>query len=485
MQKNSLKMGEMPMGKLLFIMSGPAILSMLVQSLYNVVDSIFVAKISGNATTALSLAFPMQMLVMAFAFGIGVGSNSVIARRLGEGRVEDASKTAQNGLFMAVCMGLFWAVCGYFVAKIFISAYVNTGEYADPEAVITYGVRYLAIVMCCCLPQYIDIFANKVLQSTGNMIIPMIAQLIGAITNIILDPILIFDNLSVIGINVPGAGLGVSGAAIATVAGQFVSMIFTLCILKMKEQDVDVFFKKGFRPNGIYVKEVLRVGIPVAIMNSVASVTTASLNAILSGYGEAAISVLGVYFKLQSFIFMPVFGLCQGAMPILGYNYGANKRDRFVKAYALSTMIAVVIMVIGVLLFTLVPDKMLSLFKPDGNTAQEITYFNNLLTVGTTAFKIICVSFIPAAFCIIMINMLQAVGKGFVSMVSSLFRQLILLIPAALILSKVGGLDATWWCYPIGEIGCLAVFMPYAFALVKRLFDAKKPIPDGKPLIIE
>lgn len=460
----SLKMGNMPVGKLLFVMSGPAILSMLVQSLYNVVDSIFVAKVSGSATAALSLAFPMQMLIMAFAFGIGVGSNSAISRKLGEGKPEEASKTAQTGIILSLIVAAFFAIFGYFISKLFVSAYINTGDYENSALVMKYGVEYLSIVVCASFGMYIEIFASRVLQATGNMTIPMCSQLIGAITNIILDPILIFGYLGF-------PRMEVMGAAIATVIGQIAAMTFSLIMLKKQTQDIHVFPHKGFRLQKQYVTEILKVGIPVTILNSVSSVTVAALNAILNVFGDVAISVLGIYFKLQSFVFMPVFGLCQGALPIMGYNFGANRKDRFNKVFRLSIIVACVIMVLGLLIFQLLPEQLLSLFKPDEATDGS-DYYARLVETGTVAFRIISISFIPAAFCIVMINMFQSLGKGVVSMLMSLFRQIIILLPAAKILTDIYGLNATWWSYPVGEIVTILVFLPYSIICINKMFSS-------------
>lgn len=455
----SQKMGEMPIPKLLFSMSAPAILSMLVQSLYNIVDSIFVARINENALTAISLAFPMQMITMAFAFGISIGSSSIISRELGEGANEEAGFTAKNGMFLSLVVSLFFAIFGYFISRGFISIFADKGT-----EVYTYSVQYLSICMIMSFGMFFEIFANKVMQATGNMVIPMVTQLIGAITNIVLDPILIFGLLGF-------KAMGVKGAAIATVTGQIIAMIFAMINLFKHKTDINLNLS-GFKPEKKYISDIIKIGIPVMVMNSVASLATTAMNAILIVFSTTAVAVLGVYFKLQSFVFMPVFGLNQGSMPILGYNYGANKRKRFDSALKLALSVAVVIMTFGLLLFQLIPQYMLKLFNAS----------DDMLMIGSRALKIISLSFIPAAFGITIINMFQAIGHGFKSMVMSLMRQIIFLLPIAFILSKFSTLDYVWYAYPIAEIFTVLIFIPIAIKTINNAFIKHKSITDILPV---
>lgn len=441
------KMGNMPVPKLLWMMSAPAILSMLVQSLYNVVDSIFVSRISEDALTAVSLAFPLQMLVLAFALGIGVSANSIISRRLGAGQLDEASGTAKNSVFLALCASALFMLCGHFFSQWYLSLF------ADKDTVIyQYANDYLVVVLTLSVGVFTEITVSKIMQATGNMIVPMLSQLIGAISNIILDYILIFGKLGL-------PAMGVKGAAVATVIGQMLAMAFSIIMLYKKRPDFDINFK-GFKPSLPHIKEIIKIGIPVTVMNSVSSIALTAMNAIIIAISETAVAVLGVYFKLQSFVFMPVFGLNQGAMPIMGYNYGANNKKRFLQTMVLSLSTATVIMVCGLLLFQLAPDKMLTLF--DAGAEMQ--------AIGVPALRAISLSFIPAALGIVLINMFQSLGHGFKSMAMSLLRQLVFLLPIALIFSKLLSLNAVWYSYPIAECLTVLIFLPVAAVTIKRAF---------------
>ncbi|MEG1791833.1 MAG: MATE family efflux transporter [Clostridia bacterium] len=441
------KLGTMPIPKLLWMMSAPAILSMFVQSLYNVVDSIFVAKISETALTAVTLAFPMQMLVLAFSLGIGIGTNSIISRRLGEKNFEEASKIAKNGLFMAVCTGLFFLVFGYFIATLFADIFTEKGT-----LLYNYTKDYLVICVAMSFGMFIEICITKIMQATGNMIIPMVTQLIGAITNIVLDYIFIFGKLGF-------PAMGVAGAALATVIGQIVAMIFAIYKFSKMKLDFSLALK-GFRPNKCTLIEITKIGTPVAVMNSVGSVAIGALNGILIVISKTAVAVLGVYFKLQSFIFMPVFGLNQGSMPILGYNYGANNKSRFRQTILVCFCSALTILSIGLLLFQILPKQMLELFSAS----------DEMIDVGVNALRFISLSFIPAAMGIVMINMFQSIGHGFKSMAMSLLRQIIFLLPIAFLLSKVTILKYVWLAFPIAEILTVIIFFPIAVQTIKTAF---------------
>lgn len=442
-----MKMREQPVGKLLLNMSLPAILSMLVQALYNVVDSIFVAKHSGNAgTTALSAVFPMQMLVMSLALGIGVGTNVQIAKRLGEGKNDEASSVARTGVFMALCGALAAVVIGLTASRPFCAAYSQGNK--DVENMAS---AYLTIVTAVSVGMFVEICLSKILQSTGNMKIPMISQLIGAVTNIILDPLLIF-----------GIGffpeLGVRGAAIATVTGQIAAMIFVILIFVFKKHDVSLS-PRHFSIKKENLAAICIVGLPTTVMNAVSGFTTLILNLFLNKISQNGMAILGVYFKLQSFVFMPVFGLMQGLMPILSYNYGYGDKKRFSRAYKLAQITSAAIMAVGLLLFQFAPRLLMKMFS-EGQMLEE----------GIFALRIISISFLPAAFGICMTTVMQSFGKGVTSLVMSLLRQVVLLIPLGALLAFTTGLNGFWFTYPIAEFCVFALFLPYTLVTIKKKF---------------
>ena len=447
---NSDKMGTMPVGKLLFSMSVPAIFSMLVQSLYNVVDSIFVAQVSEDALVAVSIAFPLQMLIIALALGVGVGTNALIARRLGEKRREEANIAANTGIVLSLINMALCMLVGLFLAKPFV------GLFTQDAAIFTMGSQYLMIVMVFSVGVMIEMTCSRVLQATGNMIVPMISQLIGAITNIILDPIFIFGYFGV-------PKMGVAGAAVATVIGQILAMIFVLIVLKVGTHEVDIAPWRH-HPQMQAAKDIYRVGIPTFVMNAIGSLTTTAMNAILMGFSATAVAVLGIYFKLQSFVFMPIFGLNLGAMPILGYNYGAADEKRFTRTLALSFGVALAIMVIGTVLFWTMPEMLLKLFNGS----------DQMLQLGSYALRVLALCFLPAACSIIMTTMFQALGKGMMSLVMSLLRQLVFIIPLAWILGQLGGLGAVWFCYPAAELLVAVIFVPIALKTIKKSFDQER-----------
>ena len=452
MEKNisqSEKLGTMPIGRLLASMSIPAIFSMLVQSLYNVVDSIFVSRIGEDALTAVSLAFPLQMLIIAFALGVGVGVNSLIARKLGEGNREAASKTASTGFFLAIINGLMFMLLGLFASHFFMKLF------SQNEAIIDMGTSYLSIVLVFSFGIFIETNCSRTLQATGNMIIPMFSQLIGAITNIILDPIMIFGLLGF-------PAMGIKGAAIATVIGQIFSMIFVLIMFRIKSHDVHLQIR-GFKLEKSYIIDIYKVGLPTIIMNAIGSLTTTFLNGILISFSSTAVAIFGIYFKLQSFIFMPVFGLVQGSMPIMGYNYGANNKKRFMQTLKLALLTSFTIMLIGTCIFWIFPAQLLALF--DGSP--------EMIKMGVYVLRVISLCFIPAAFGITLSTMFQSIGHGFKSLLMSLLRQLVLIIPSAWFFATNIGLDAVWFCYPLAEITCALIFMPLAPIVVKKAFAAK------------
>lgn len=444
------KMGNAPMLKLILSMSVPAMFSMLIQSLYNIVDSIFVSKISQNAFTAVTLAFPIQVLLIAVAVGTAVGINSVVSRRLGEGNKEAASKAASHGLFLALFSGLVFAIIGILFTRTFFNAFT------DVQEVIDMGCDYIYIVTTLSIGVFMQINIEKTLQATGNMIYPMLFQLTGAIINIILDPILIFGLLGF-------PAMGIKGAAIATVTGQFAAMIFSIIIIATKSHDVHMSFRK-FKFDWKTVKDIYSVGFPAIIMQSIGFILTTALNAILIKFSNAAVNVFGIYFKLQSFIFMPVFGLTQGLMPIIGFNYGAKKRERMVSALKIGYVIAAIILAIGMLIFMLIPDKLLMMFNADAE----------MLKIGEVALRLLSLCFIPAAIGIINSIFFQAVGMGTKSLLISVLRQLAILIPVAYLFSFIG-LNYIWLSFPIAESLALIVSVYIIINVFKKKINLDMP----------
>ena len=427
------KMGTMPVNKLLVTMSLPMVISMIVQALYNIVDSIFVSRLSEDALTAVSMAFPMQNLMISVAVGTGVGINAMLSRALGEKKFEAANKTAENGIFIEVLGYVLFFLIGIFVTKPFFLAQAGAGDIANM------GIEYTRICLLMSFGIFMQIGFERILQSTGRTIFTMITQSTGAIINIILDPILIFGLFGM-------PKMGVAGAAIATVTGQICAAILAITFNLTKNPDVHISFK-GFKPQIIFVKNILSVGIPSIIMSSVGSAMTFGMNKILITFSSTAVAVFGVYFKLNSFVFMPVFGLNNGMVPIVSYNYGAQNKKRLTKTIKLAIMYAVCIMFIGIMLFQFIPDVLLRLFDAS----------DHMLEIGIPALRVISLSFAFAGICIVISSSLQALGHGFLSMMISITRQLIILLPSAYILAKFGGIHAVWWSFNIAEIASLTL----------------------------
>lgn len=427
------KMGTMPVNKLLVTMSLPMVISMIVQALYNIVDSIFVSRLSEDALTAVSMAFPMQNLMISVAVGTGVGINAMLSRALSEKKFEAANKTAENGIFIEVLGYVLFLLIGIFVTKPFFLAQAGAGDIANM------GIEYTRICLLMSFGIFMQIGFERILQSTGRTIFTMITQSTGAIINIILDPILIFGLFGM-------PKMGVAGAAIATVTGQICAAILAITFNLTKNPDVHISFK-GFKPQIIFVKNILSVGIPSIIMSSVGSAMTFGMNKILITFSSTAVAVFGVYFKLNSFVFMPVFGLNNGMVPIVSYNYGAQNKKRLTKTIKLAIMYAVCIMLIGIMLFQFMPDVLLKLFDAS----------DHMLEIGIPALRVISLSFAFAGICIVISSSLQALGHGFLSMMISITRQLIILLPSAYILAKFGGIHAVWWSFNIAEIGSLTL----------------------------
>lgn len=437
------KMGYMPIRPLMISMSLPAIISMTINALYNIVDSYFVARISEDALTAVSIIMPLQMMIIAVGVGTGVGINSLISRRLGARRQEDADKAATTGILLGVCNWLVFMLVGLLLPGAFVSAYAKPGTYIYEAA-----TQYLMIVFCGSFFIFVQVNLEKILQATGNMKAPMICSMSGAITNVILDPIMIFGLLGF-------PKLGVVGAAIATVIGQVVGFTIGVCILfGGKNHLVNIRFK-GFRPEARIIREIYQVGLPSIIMQSIASVMNVLYNMILVAYSTTAVAVLGVYFKIQSFVFMPVFGLNQGVLPIIGFNYGARNKERVKEARKEGIRLALFFMVIGLILFQTIPDKLLLIFDASPK----------MLEYGVPALRIISLNFIPAAFGIMNGTVFQATGHGVYSLICSFIRQLVGIVPFAYILAKIGGVTLSWFSFPIGEV----LGLIYSFAMLNKL----------------
>lgn len=422
------KMGTMPVGKLIATMSWPAILSMLIQALYNIVDSIFVSMISEQALSAVTYIYPMQMLLIAVGVGTGVGINSLISRRLGARRFEEANMAASHGYRISFFNWIGFAIVGILFSGVYVRFF------SDTPYIVESGIAYMRIVTIGSLFMLVEITTEKILQATGNMLFPMMCSIAGAVTNIILDPLMIF------GIG-PFPKMDVAGAALATVIGQLVSMILGQYLLFKKDHQV-VVKVRGFKMKSQIVKDIYAVGFPAILMQAMLSIMQFGLNAILGGLSETAVAVNGVYGRLQSFIFMPVFGLNQGALPVMGYNYGAKSRERLMKAFKVGFTVAFVIMVIGLLLFQMFPRQFLSMFS-----ASEGMY-----EIGIPALRIISICFLPASFGILASSFFQATGHGMVSLWGSLIRQLVGILPLAWILARIGGLELVWFAFPLAEI---------------------------------
>lgn len=422
------KMGVMPINRLLITMSLPMIISMLVQALYNIVDSIFVSRINQAALTAVSMAFPIQNLLIAVSAGTCVGVNALLSRSLGEKKQDAANLAASNGIFLAILNYLFFALFGIFGARLFFESQT------DNPVIIEYGVQYLQIICILSFGIFGEMMFERILQSTGQTFYCMITQGSGAIFNIVMDPILIFGLLGF-------PAMGIQGAAAATVAGQIFAMLLAGTINHLKNHEVRIQVK-GFRPHGQTIAVIYQVGVPSIIMQSISSVMTFGMNKILISFSETAVAVFGVYFKLQSFIFMPIFGLNNGMIPIVAYNYGARHKKRIMDTVRLSIAIAVSIMLLGLAAFQTVPDVMLKMFQAD----------EEMLMVGIPALRIISLSFIFAGYCIIVGSAFQALGNGVYSLIVSVARQLICILPLAKFFAVSFGLHTVWYAIPLAEI---------------------------------
>lgn len=433
MQKEN-KMGVMPIKKLVISMSLPMMISMLVQALYNVVDSIFVSQVCEDALTAVSLAFPAQNLMIGVATGTGVGINALLSRNLGAKNYDKVNKIANQGIFLSVLSGIVFMLFGFFGVPLFFKTQV------DPSSPIyAYGVDYLSVVCIASVGLFGQVTMERLMQATGKTSLSMVTQLTGAIANIILDP------LFILGIG-PFPRLEAKGAAIATVIGQILAFLIGIILNQKCNKEVHINLK-GFRPDGKIIGEIYKIGVPSIIMVAIGSCMTFCLNKILLGFSTTAAAVFGVYFKLQSFVFMPIFGLNNGVIPIIAFNYGARNKERITSTLKFSCVIAVTIMACGMILMWIMPETMLRLFK-----ASE-----DMMSIGVPALRIISTSFVLAGVCINLGSSFQALGRSHFSTIVSFARQIIVLLPAAYLLSKTGVLNNVWFAFPIAEVMSLSV----------------------------
>ncbi|MDR1943724.1 MAG: MATE family efflux transporter [Synergistaceae bacterium] len=443
------KMGVTPIHPLLLSLSIPMIISMLVQALYNVVDSIFVARISENALTAVSLAFPLQVLMIGFGVGTGVGVNAFLSKSLGEKNFDNANRSAVNGIFLA------WVSCAAFTAFGFLGVPAYFRAQTDIAEIVRYGEDYLSVVCVFSFGVFNQVMMERLLISTGKTFYAMISQSLGALVNLVLDPIMIFGLLGF-------PRMGVAGAALATVIGQTAGAFCALYFNIRKNREISLSFRK-FRPDGGVIKRIYAVGFPSIMMGSLGSVMIYALNGILISFTPTATAVFGVYFKLQSFIFMPIFGLNNGMVPIIAYNYGARKKDRIIKTIKLSLAYAFGIMLLGTLVFQIFPRQLLMLF----NATDE------MLAIGVPALRVISFHFVFAGFCIAALSIFQALGDGMKSLLVAGTRQLVFLLPTAWLLSLTRDVNAIWWAFPAAEFATLVMS---AF-FIRRIYNERiKPL---------
>jgi len=443
MNSNVNKLETMDIRKLIIRMSLPAMISMIVQALYNIVDSIFVARISEKALTALSLVFPIQLILVAIFVGLGIGINSFMSRKLGEKNKDTAINTAEHGFFIGIILWLLFAISSTFVPGLFFQLFT------DDREVLLYATQYAKTIMIFSFGSIITEVCMNILRATGDVISSMKIQLTGAITNIILDPVLIFGLLFF-------PKLGVQGAAIATVTGQIIAMLFAIKLVHdNKEFKLNI---KKFHVSGHITKEIVKVGIPVMFMQLLGSVMISGVNLILAAFSGTAIAVFGAFFKLQSLIFMPVFGLTQGLMPIFGFNYGAKSHARVFETLKYGSLYAGGIMIIGTAVFQLFPAQLLMFF----NSTQEMA------RIGVVCFRLISLGFLFAGMVIVLSTFFQALGEAQISLIISFARQIIILLPAAYILSSRFGLSGVWLAFPVAEISSLIIALIFAFRILSR-----------------
>ena len=442
------KMGVMPINKLLISMSLPMMISMLVQALYNIVDSVFVSRINEYALRAVSLAFPIQNLMIAVAVGTAVGINAFLSRTLGEKDFEKANTIAVNGIFIELLSYFAFAMIGILVSRPFFASQTGIVEVQE------YGTVYLTICCTAGIGIFMQTTFERLLQSTGKTLYAMVTQGAGAIVNLIMDPILIFGAFGL-------PAMGVAGAAVATVLGQMVAALLAVVFNLKFNREIRISFR-GFRPNGGLIANIYKVGIPSIVMQAIGSIMTYGMNLILEAFGVAQ-TVFGIYFKLQSFIFMPIFGLNNGMVPIIAYNFGAGSRERVVKTMKSSIMYAIGIMLVGLAVMELIPAQLIGLF--DAEATSE------LLIIGIPALRTICLSFCFAGYCIVVGSVFQALGNGVYSMIVSVARQLCVLLPVAWLFSLSGNVNLIWWAFPIAELVSLSLTTFFLMRIYKNIIS--------------
>ena len=447
-------MGVMPVNRLLITMSVPMMLAMLVQALYNVVDSVFVSQLSEDALNAVSLAFPVQNIMIALAVGTGVGVNALLSKSLGEQDAARANRTAEHGVLLAAITCAVFMVCGTLLARPFYMVQVP-----NEPVIVEYGAQYMQICSLFSCGIFMEVMFERLLQSTGRTVYTMFTQGVGAVFNIIFDPLLIF------GIG-PFPRLEVAGAAVATVMGQIVAAVLAILFNHFRNHDIKLSLK-GFRFDGWIVRRIYLVGAPSIIMNAIGSLMVFGMNQILLTFTKTATAVLGVYFKVQSFVFMPIYGLNNGMVPIIAYNYGARKKDRLLRTVKLGALYAVLIMIVGLLVVQTVPDKIFLLFQAD----------ENMLSIGVPALRIISLSFVFAGYCVVASATFQALGEGIQSMIVSIVRQLVVLLPAAWLLAKLGDVNLVWYAFPIAELASLTLCTVFLVRTYRKLIR-----PLGEPI---
>ena len=447
-------MGVMPVNRLLITMSVPMMLAMLVQALYNVVDSVFVSQLSEDALNAVSLAFPVQNIMIALAVGTGVGVNALLSKSLGEQDAARANRTAEHGVLLAAITCAVFMVCGTLLARPFYMVQVP-----NEPVIVEYGAQYMQICSLFSCGIFMEVMFERLLQSTGRTVYTMFTQGVGAVFNIIFDPLLIF------GIG-PFPRLEVAGAAVATVMGQIVAAVLAILFNHIPNHDIKPSLK-GFRFDGWIVRRIYLVGAPSIIMNAIGSLMVFGMNQILLTFTKTATAVLGVYFKVQSFVFMPIYGLNNGMVPIIAYNYGARKKDRLLRTVKLGVLYAVLIMIVGLLVVQTIPDKIFLLFQAD----------ENMLSIGVPALRIISLSFVFAGYCVVTSATFQALGEGIQSMIVSIVRQLVVLLPAAWLLAKLGDVNLVWYAFPIAELASLTLCTVFLVRTYRKLIR-----PLGEPI---
>ena len=438
------KMGTLPIKRLIVSMSLPMMISMLVQAMYNIVDSIFVSHLSEDALTAVTLAFPLQMMIISVGSGTGVGINALLSKALGEKKQKKANKAANNGLLLTFISFIIFVAVGIFIAEPFIRSQTDSANIADMGTVYLYTCCTLSIGV------FFQMTFERLLQSTGRTHLSMISQITGAVINIIFDPIFIFGYFGI-------EGMGVVGAAYATVLGQCVAAVVGLILNVKFNSDIRISLKKMFKPSWKTIRRIYAVGVPSILMMAIGSIMSYCMNQILGIFSSTAVAVFGAYFKLQSFIFMPIFGLNNGLIPVLAYNYGAHSKDRIREAVRFSMKLALSIMVIGTIVFWSIPKFLLGFFDAS----------DYMLTLGVPALRIISLSFPVASLCIAMGSMFQAFSKSKYSLIISVGRQLVVLIPVAWLLAQTGEVQNVWWAFPVAELVSLALSV-YFYKRINR-----------------